>query len=473
MSIPESLNLSVKKTVDTMEIETSILNPIVINQDFARFVLERRGILDVGSSFQFVVNCDVNPATGCYLPIKTGIHALIKTATLRIGNIVVATSDEYAFYQTIRRSFKSCEEKSQKDMIKNGTTDVVCPYSNGDGAYQLRDVNTPNQGNPQTQEVLETISIVAKDASNGPSFSIRLNELFPSMLGVSLPLYLITEPVSIELTFNRQVANAVGRNVACFGSGVIGANVGITQNLEECIFLADYLTYTDDTMNQNASVVMSDKGMVIPYQDLILTTSSVPATANPIAGQHVKQFISRDIALSGMTVKALLAHHQASTHTANNILGVYESKAQYLPESYNIRVNDQQLYPRELTNPCMKQNEISKVFGTDISIGNFEYSYNMITDDDGALTNRMTLGINTLNGHALSSIEGNQYYTGVDFTISNSMIAGDGVLVGQKPIQVNTNYRRAPNNESSYLIRYYALVDRVMTIQGGRVSVSK
>ena len=42
-------------TVDSMSIDTSVLDPITISQSQAKFVLENKGILDIGSTFTFSI----------------------------------------------------------------------------------------------------------------------------------------------------------------------------------------------------------------------------------------------------------------------------------------------------------------------------------------------------------------------------------------------------------------------------------
>ena len=75
MSIPDALLTRPLATVSTMNIETNILDPIVINQNFARFVLERKGILDTGSAITFSLQTTAAGDKKAYLPVKTGIHS--------------------------------------------------------------------------------------------------------------------------------------------------------------------------------------------------------------------------------------------------------------------------------------------------------------------------------------------------------------------------------------------------------------
>ena len=83
MSIPEALAVKPMASVDTMDIDTNVLNPVVRTDTFMRFVLMKKGILDPGSCL--ALSFDAGATTGV-LPISTGIHALIKQAVLRIGS---------------------------------------------------------------------------------------------------------------------------------------------------------------------------------------------------------------------------------------------------------------------------------------------------------------------------------------------------------------------------------------------------
>ena len=50
VKIPDALLTKPMPSIDTMTIDTSILEPLVVSKTFCRFQLERRGILDSGSA---------------------------------------------------------------------------------------------------------------------------------------------------------------------------------------------------------------------------------------------------------------------------------------------------------------------------------------------------------------------------------------------------------------------------------------
>ena len=81
----------------------------------------------------------------------------------------------------------------------------------------------------------------------------------------------------------------------------------------------------------------------------VLTMAQIPAvTPDPAAGAVAPQNIVRDLGLSGMWVRGVLVH-LGTDPTNDNIVGQYKSKAFPVDDSVQVRANDWQIYPRELT----------------------------------------------------------------------------------------------------------------------------
>ena len=474
VNVPAALLTAPMATTSTMNIETNVLDPLIVNNGFCRFVLERKGILDTGSAFTFSIHTKAAGDKKGYLPLKTGIHSLIKRAVLRVGSKIVAITDDYAHYMTIRRQFKTPEEKSQKDMVKTGCVDVLCPSNQQDGKLQLRDVTYDDAGT--NAEVIKGYQLT-KGTTHTPIFSIRISELFPMMRNVQLPLFLINEPCSIELTFNTQATGAgdLGK-VACFDKDYIdgGGDTSVSVATNNVKFLADYLTYDDNTMNETAKLVMSQQGMVIPYEDVVLTSTQY-AAANPApTGQQVsRQEQVRDLGLSGMMVRSILVSQ--SLQTNNALLGRYSSPAYNVPDEYNIRLNDLQKYPRSVQSESQKAYQLSQVFNTDISVANAEYSNDQATNKVTANqpVNNEMLTSSTLSKNPMTALSGQQHYLGVDLTINPSSSAvSNGVVVGQKPIQFLHTINRTAEKNAVRDVRFFSIVERQMVLRGGQVMVS-
>lgn len=467
-SLPDVLNVQPLPSIQTMNIETNQLDPIVINQGFCRFVLERKGILDVGSTFTFSVHpTDVAGDDKCFLPVKTGIHSLIKRAVLKVGTKVLATSDDYAFYQTIKRAFKTNEEKSQKDLVKVGSTDVMEPDNQGDGKYQMKSLVYSNA----TTGAIDPSLRLRISETNCPVFSIKLSELFPMMKNVQLPLYLIGENVSVEITFNQQPSGTDGV-LALFNDGYTDGT-GIKVGTDNVKFLADYLTYENERMDATAKLVMSENGLVMPYEDLILTSSNIPKLGTaPTGANVVPQSVVRDLGLSGRNVRSIVLHDHIQGH--NPLAGVYGANPYNVPDAYNWRINDRLVYSRDIVNEARKQNQLSQVFSTNLNCLNVEYSVDLLTNKllTNQPQNQTLVKDNTCQGHQQTELQGQCHYEGVDLSVSPLNVAGAGMMVGQKPVEhIRTIYRTAENNNDREL-RYFSLVERMLTLKNGQVMVS-
>ena len=466
--LPDVLNVKPMATIETMSIDTNILDPIVITPTFARFVLERKGILDAGSTFSVSAHPTADGNLKCILPVKTGAHALIKRAVLKIGTKVLSHSDDYAYYQTIRRAFKTNEEKSLKDLVRIGSLDVLCPDNQGEGLYQVKDADYST--GLSTGLAPDAIRLTTNQ-DVGPIFQIKLSDLFPMMRNMMLPLYLIDQQVSIEITWNTQLTGTQG-SMAVFEQGYAD-DTSISIGVNNVKFLADYLTYQDERMDATAKQVMSDKGLSLPYEDVVLTSSNVaPANPAPAGTNVIRQDVVRDLGLSGRNVRAVVLHD--SVPTANALTGNYSSPAYHIPDEYNFRINDQLVYSRSVINEQRKMNQLSDVFGTNINCLNAEYSYNGLANRQVAnspIDNNL-ISVNTVDGHQARVLQGQQHFEGVDLTTNPFAQVGNGTQVGQKPIEaLRTIYRTADDNEVRQL-RYFSIVERAMVLRGGQVLVS-
>jgi hypothetical protein len=292
------------------------------------------------------------------------------------------------------------------------------------------------------------------------------------LTNVQLPLFVFNEPVSVELVFNTQANGAGDLGKICCSDGV-ATNTAITLQTGQTKFLADYLTYDDGTMQATAKQVYSDQGMSIPYEDLLLTTSNIPAIANPTAPAVVQTNHTTDIAVAGRLLRSVVIH--SNDGTDNTLLGRYASKSYRVPDAYNYRVNDMQFLPNDVARESQKQYELSKVFGKDIEIHNCEYSHDLLTNKqvgDNAINNVLIKNAEKFHARGQIALQGNCHYIGADFSKTPFNVAGNGTLIGQKPVQFVRKLKRGENEQAALTQRCYSLVERQMIIKGGSVQVS-
>ena len=488
-TLPASMSLSPMKKVDTMSVDTQVLDPATITKHSCRFVLQRKGILNTGSSIQ--IGCIHNQAVNEYFyPLKTGIHAAIKSATLRIGTNVIAQTDDNGYYQTMTRQFKTNEQKTRIDAATKGTCDGLIPDSRGDAgagnAYQYQPAVVHWAINQVNGFVPGTIK-PTNDESTTALFSVKLSELFPVMRDFAMPLFAIAEPVSIDLVFNTQSGASESGKICCKKNGVADPDVEVS--VQNCKMLVDYLTYTDDRMNEVLEAVMSKDGLVIPYSDLLLSTSTTPAVAPVGAGGITEQKITSEIGFSGKTVKNLMWLDTLDTGNAGGaqppavqvpFQGQYTSRAYMKPDTYQIRVNDMNVYNRPIENEAQKATEVAKVMGNDICVGGAEYSMDYITEKTNFTENQNLFADINVEGHScksgiagairIATFDGLLHICGCDL-ITNPATR-KGTLVSQKPILIERTLPRTQFDSTQRTVRTYGLYERTMVLQNGQVSVS-
>ncbi len=460
--LPSALNLKPMAVVENMNVETNILDPVVVNRDFCRFVLEKKGVLDSGSIFTFRIvapNTDMNSRVT--LPIRAGIHSVIRNATLKIGTKIISQVQDYPYYKVIKRCFVSQEEKEGKHFLKYGTNDGLAPSVQAASAT-LEMKNGFQSGNNRLDYLATTLE---NDSSRTAEFQIKLSDIFPLMRNIQLPLFVINEPVSVEFTFNNPTTEGV-INIARPDPGGITYNPVAQLDPNSVQMVADYLTYDAVTMNETAKEVMSDTGLLVPYEDLILTTNQIPVPL--VAGQTH----TTDIAVSGRKVRSIVVH--TNRFATNEIHGIYTSEGLRKGESYNFRINDTSMYPNDVNKEHKKQRELSKVFGVDIQIPKIEFDLDLQVADDGTENQNLITNATTYMGRTQrGALEAKHNYIGVDLRTDNSVSVGNGLQVGQKPIQLVRKFDKvlAAENQASTQ-RIFAMVERAMVLKDGNVSVT-
>jgi len=484
MSLPDILKTKPMATIDTMSIHTSILEPVVCTQQVCRFTLEKRGILDINSAVQVGVirprdathgNTDIFP------PIRTGGASFIESATLRIGATAVATTNSFGRYHTMMRQFKSAEERIRKSGVLEGTVDGLEPSNTEDGGLQTMNGSWGRDaaGLPNLNSLAHETNLIKDNEEDTAVFAIKLSDLFPMMRSVQLPLYLIQEPVSIEIQWSPgdEYTSWVQGDVVANPVAAGPSKIATTQ----VKFLADYLTYTDDRMAQMAAVVMSESGLQMAYNDLVLTTTTAPGTNAPGGGAApTVQSVNREIGLSSRTVKNIMwADYLTGVDaTQGQLLGVYRSTATSKPSEYNLRINDRELFNRPVVNEATKANYLAQIEGVELQVASCEYSFDQITEHSSIAAPRTFKAFGDTQSYALNGItdnnlSGHQHYCGVDLV--TNPLTGAGTQVGQKPILLQrTLYRSAADSPANQVITFvWGKVERQFILKNGNVSVTE
>lgn len=513
MNIPSALRTKPMPSVDSMKIESSILDPQTINSRRCVFQFDRKGILDAGSMIQIgaTVTDSAVPATSAevnnFLPLGTGAYSFISTARLYCGTNVIATAEDVPFYNYIKEQFISNEQRYRKSSVTKGTNSVMHPETTGLGHISLKDMKEfkpLNFGNQPNRNTLTT----SDDTT--PLYYLKLSDLFSMLKGVQLPLYLIESPISVHLEFNQQLSSNVNNyqnlgNMCCWNQPTITAektlagsrNLTCNISTENVKLIADYLTFDDNTMGEMARRVMGE-GLNLPYEDLIVTRREIQPAA---AGQVTPTDITCLVAVAGRTVRNIMVHCQMdvpilnadyapllpnnAVEPRNPLLGPYGSMAPPQPLEYNVRVNDNNIYPRTLTMPATQYTELSKVHSLDMNTNIGIYSWDPIIDyENPANAPNAIVSTELFAGFSQRTVLSAQsFILGLDLSKSQSDAPGTGMYI-EKPIEFRM---RLPQNDSvanytgmapsmdfnqKRTFRFFTAVERVMVIRNGQISLT-
>jgi hypothetical protein len=438
--IPDLLRIGSIPSNTQIEVETAILEPVTQSQTHCKFVLQNKGLLHSHSKLEFEFESpsdgDVPDNAICAtLPVGIGIHALIQRATLRVGTKTICEIDDYNFYQAYRTAFLSPEAEIEREqyltgrngnclqfdyinaqvnplasyawgsptqsntsanglMLANGKDmDVNVPAPNVDGASQR----------PELDEVRLTraSAAVTPDQDKCPTWQIAISDLFPFLKFNQLPLYMMKEPVNLELVFSKAgTLAAVSCDRACHEVGsfpVVNIRAASTR------MIADHIYYPQEMMEAYAN---ANRSLQFQYTDYRLSKFSVSTASLASTG-------IRNVGGAGRIISKIIWGIQDSDINSHFIQGKYaaispnrdytnatpwtaNSQGQ---ATFNVKMNEQFLFPVDVTNTARHFHNVVQAEGSvpflsretyskeGISLAHGVYNPRVMTAGGGALDN--------------------------------------------------------------------------------------
>jgi hypothetical protein len=180
--------------------------------------------------------------------------------------------------------------------------------------------------------------------SNKPTFSILLADLFPFLKMNQLPLYMMSEQVSIHLTFTPQAnADASKRLVATKDDG-LDNECTLVRN--DCQMIADYIYYPQDMMEQYRQ---ANSNMTFQYVDYQFVKRTV-------TGSEYGTGLIQNIGGAGRVVNKVFVGVQYTDLSEQNLFNNYIAEGPSITSTRtgtvttNLKYNDNFLYPIDVTN---------------------------------------------------------------------------------------------------------------------------
>ena len=480
-----------------LRIESSVIDPVVSSQDFVRFEIPRgKGILDSDTAIQIsLTNSDTgNTGSRSYLSILNGIKGTINKAQLRIGGKVIATSEEYNFLSATKaamtpqddmKSIDSNLEGSMYhfqnlDQFQESTQPAALNYSMNGSVIPGSNHFQNDAGNVDGQDFLVDEHLLPQPtAATTPKFMVRLHDLFPFLKSLQLPLFVMPEQtVFVELFFQNVVTNpffAVQQAGAALGASVFSI---VTDDLK---MFATYQFFDDAVMNR-IQQRYDTQGLSFIYEDYQFVRKGLPAAANPTDEQE----LVTDIGGQNKVIRDILIHSQGFPGGGVVIPGFEAYKCQgrainetadgVAEESYQFEINDQ-LY---FTRPINQQAALNYYYSQVGDAGDSWIPKPVASFENGLTGSSMlTLGA-SFEGDILGEMTGQYAPRGISFRKDRSNAAGNGKLIGSKPVRMIYN-RRPPagagaggvlSTDHSLAFRIWLVVERGFVLRNGEVAVS-
>jgi len=422
-SIPDLISLSKIPVNFQQQIETDLLEPVVFNQGsstqdgFCRFTLQNKGFLHSHSKLFMSVEAGTGVNSGYFNP-ATGIGQVVKKAVLKIGNKTLNEVSSWDSLHAVKSSLIKNENNVEREMYMtgrfmnhkfqyaSGSKDTATRYELDNG-YEY-DGDHPGECNVPLWAEMDT-----DHKADSPTYSIDLSDLFPFLKVNQLPLYIINEPINIELTFYP----TTGHRLQIDANDTPGAEQLIRRS--DLKFCADYVFYgQSDEMEKWAN---ANKDLSFSFVDYRLVETTINAT-------KLGSGIIRNLGMANRVVPRIITLLSDTAKTETNILTQACSIAPSLSGSggsagtpgvikYNVRYNDRFEYTSDVDNTARLFSILTDSEGVPF-LTRTEYSQE-----------RDTIGTSTLQGRTQNAeLKGHFFYLGSKLT---------GGRVGQRGVELH------------------------------------
>jgi hypothetical protein len=339
----------------SMDMDTEVLDPVVNNQNFCRFVLSNKGFLH---SFSKITLCVSNAGKNTF-PIGIGVNSLVQRCALRIGTTIVAECDDWNAWMGYKSMFIDNDINYERETYTTSRI-LAHDFQYKNNLNNVDDVNASAIGLKIYNEPLvnalgtagNTNAVKEIVTENAPVFSVALADLFPFLRFNQLPLFMIEQQVSIELHFKPTAS--LGRCVANLDDG-LATGQQFDMDLTQTKFIADYIYYDNSMMDTWAS---QNRVLNWTYNDYRLNKRTLTRAQLELdnvidvggAGRICNKLItSLEFNSATPDVEILSNYHSTAPDVIN------DNNQQFIT---NLTYNDQRLYPIDRSHPALHFHDV-------------------------------------------------------------------------------------------------------------------
>ena len=501
--LPPVLRATTMERPVNQDVNTDLLFPVNFSQQGAKFVFDKKGVLDSNSQLnlaQIVVNSAHANDTNSTLPTSTGALAMVRRAYLEIGGRRVSDLNQVGHYATWKRLHFSNEYKKGIVQPKQGgndvfmgsaarniraTNDIVGIASRGfdmpvgtlgreSSEFAVNDYATAGFGT-QNASKTDVADIpkrrITRDASTTPSFAVGLGQLIPFLSGgVQIPLFAIREEVSLVLewadpTFGHRFYPP---QTDATGAAQNATDCTSTMIENKCFMCVDYLFYPD-LMAGLAEEIMQRGGFDVPYCEILTQENMLITTAAQASFNENYQ-----LALGGKKVKHIIVQKElvdGANESLNN-LGRYNSLAFRLGEQIQLNIDSNNWYSQPISNGSLQKHEADMVEGMPLQLCDYRYSWYNQVDAAGNLgANGDGLSQRLVNTYTNASEGASQHWIGIK--LENSF--GQGRRMSNLPVIYTTQSKpgvglSGADQDTQRRVRFFTGIQKVLNISQGIVT---
>lgn len=450
-SIPNFLMLEQIPANYVQQVETDLLEPVVKTQSllategFCRFTLQNKGFLHSHSKIFVALKPEAGISKG-YLQPHVGIGQIIKKAVMKIGNKTLNELDSWSGLHAIKSTTITNEQNYEREMFTTGRW-LSHEFEYNAGSKVFADsygLQTGMEKKGTDRELPSWYTMNTAKPTECPSFQIDLSDLFPFLKVNQLPLYMIKEPITIELTFQNT-------NKMCQRGGSDGG-AECQIDLDSLKFCADYIFYgASDEMSRYAAANQDMSFSFVDYR--LIENSTTPAA--------LKSKVIRNLGMANRVVPRVLTALTDSEEGIANILGSNIALAPLTNASgvqskdairYNVRYNDRFEYTSDVDNVARLFSNLTQSEGVPF-VTRAEFSDQTVD----------SISSDTVNGRIQQgNIEGKFFYLGTRLTNGR---------VGQRGIEVHLSGDYPSSGVVVNLMRSYCEYIRVARLSQGLFEV--
>jgi len=455
--VPDLLKPNCKNFQESQNVDTSILDPVIVKSDYIRFVLDKKGILHSNSKISFSMKL-VGDSHKAFFPITSAAYSIVKKAVLRAGTTVLDSTDQFNILSSYENLMLDNDTVLRKEGIKSGMVgaykSTILPYMNGSGVADGtewasesslnlgKDFNlafTPGSFTSTSGTAKCPVSLHDyQDLRKNSDYVLELATLFKSLRFTQLPLYMIEQPVIIELflepTNTSRLCVPLAATVPVFELDTTSPKL-----------IADYIYYSSATMD---AFKESNKIMSLPFFEHQLVNTNVNYDTTP---NYV-----RNLGCAGKAVNTIkICHTDLTSDLTDTLLNRYKSEVAACSRddiSYNLKVNDRFLFPVSVKNPSEQYVNTVSAEGMSLNITGREY--------DKQLGNEFT-EFETIEGHKQDDeLEGQKRW----MTIYNL----SGERINNRGIELHLDVKNAGDTNLNQLV--WAQLSKTLVLSNGRFS---